>query len=447
MWVDAKPMLVNLPKIRQKLAWPLCSNHNKCTLIRSPAARHLLTYHPGTLTSMLAPQYEHYVSLGEMPKDLQTRLDEFAYQYGETYDSYLVTEDRREYFWCRDCSGVVGFVRHGKYVHVVGGLLAAEDAKPLLLADFLAFAEREKVRPTFYNMCADDERLFAAFGFQWTKWGEEPLVDLSTKWRGKPYEWVRRQENYCKRHGATCEEIDPSMSDPVYRDEIVDELLEVSEEHLASTTHRKELRFLVSQFDPENLGRRRVFVARRNGRMEAFILCNPCRHGRMWAVETYRRRPDAVRGVVPFLMMHAMRTMQAEGVEHVSLCLIPCLRCDEKLSNDSRLLRAGLSLWWHRGNWLFDMRGIYHFKSRFRPTFRGLYVAARPNMTFFTLRSCLRLWGVCRPRPTGLVASVAQKWGKRREREHLARPAKQWSAPSPVGVSAGPESREEQLVS
>jgi phosphatidylglycerol lysyltransferase len=397
---------------------------------------------------MLAPQYEHYAHLGEMTRQMQSLLEEHAYRYGESYDSYLVTEDRREYFWSRDRCGVVGFVRHGKYAHVVGGLLATDEDKPLLLTDFLAFARREKLRVTFYNVCPENETLFKEFGFQWTKWGEEPLVDLAeTEWRGKPYEWVRRQENYGKRHDVICEEIEPSMNDPQYRDSIIDQLREVSEEHLASTTHQKELKFLVSQFDPENLARQRVFIARRNGRIEAFILCNPCLNGRMWAIETYRRRPDAVRGVVPCLMMHAMRKMKAEGVQHVSLCLIPCLRCNDKLENDSKLLRAGLSLWWRRGNWLFDMRGIYHFKSRFRPNFRGLYVAAQPKMTFSSLRSCLRLWGVCRPRPTGLITSVRQKWGKRRQREHLARPTSGQPAPTdPVIDAATQAEREKQLV-
>lgn len=372
---------------------------------------------------MLAPQYEHYATLGEMTVEMQSLLEEFAFRHGESYDSYLVTEDRREYFWCRDRSGVVGFVRHGKYAHVVGGLLATDENKSLLLADFLAFAERGKLHVTFYNVCPENEPLFADLGFQWTKWGEEPLIDLTeTQWRGKQYEWVRRQENYGKRHGVTCDEIEPSLGDPEYRESTAAELRDVSDEHLASTTHRKELKFLVSQFDPETLGRRRVFVARRDGRIEAFILCNPCLNGQTWAIETYRRRPDAVRGVVPCLMMHAMRQMQSEGVQHVSLSLIPCLRCEEPLENDSALLRRGLSMWWRHGNWLFDMRGIYHFKSRFRPTFRGLYVASSPSVSFFSMKSCLRLWEVCRPRPKGLLTSAGQKWSKRRQRKHLARP-------------------------
>ena len=380
---------------------------------------------------MLAPQYEHYATLGEMPVEMQSRLEEHAYRFGESYDSYLVTEDRREYFWCREQVGVVGFVRHGKFAHVVGGLLAEEEDKPVLLADFLAFAERSKLRVTFYNVCPESEPLFEEFGFQWTKWGEEPLVDLTeTEWRGKQYEWVRRQENYGRRHGVACEEIEPALGDPVYRDSIRFELRQVSDEHLASTTHRKELKFLVSQFDADNLGRRRVFVARKDGRIEAFILCNPCLNGRSWAIETYRRRPDATRGVITCLMMHAMRQMKREGVESVSLSLIPCLRCEERLENDSALLRRGLSFWWKHGNWLFDMRGIYHFKSRFRPSFRGLYVASRPKITFFSMKSCLRLWEVCRPRPKGLLASANKKWAKRRQRRNLACPIKDASPDS-----------------
>ena len=51
---------------------------------------------------MLAPHFEHYPSLAEMPTEVRTRLEAYAYQFGECYDSYLVLEGQREYFWCSE---------------------------------------------------------------------------------------------------------------------------------------------------------------------------------------------------------------------------------------------------------------------------------------------------------------------------------------------------------
>lgn len=121
-------------------------------------------------------------------------------------------------------------------------------------------------------------------------------------------------------------------------------------------------------------------------------------------------------------MMSAMRCMQQEGVSGVSLCLIPCLRCDQPSDGDSRVVRRGLSFWWRYGNWLFDMRGIYHYKSRFRPEFRPLYVAASPRITFGSMRSCLRSWEVCRPKPAALLRNIGEWSRKLTERKSLAKP-------------------------
>jgi lysylphosphatidylglycerol synthetase-like protein (DUF2156 family) len=143
--------------------------------------------------------------------------------------------------------------------------------------------------------------------------------------------------------------------------------------------------------------RRRVFVAE-SSRIEGFIVCNPCLNARMYAIDIYRRRPDAPRGVIPFLFMRVMRKMQEEGIVTISLSLAPGLNCT-RLEGDSWMLRRGIGLWWKGLNWLFDMRGTYHYKSRFRPHFRPMYIAARPGLTPYTLWSLLYLWKVFRPNP------------------------------------------------
>ena len=57
---------------------------------------------------------EHYTSQTEMPADVPALLEQYAYDLGQTYDSYLVTEPDREYFWCVGRRGVVGFIRWGE---------------------------------------------------------------------------------------------------------------------------------------------------------------------------------------------------------------------------------------------------------------------------------------------------------------------------------------------
>ncbi len=102
------------------------------------------------------------------------------------------------------------------------------------------------------------------------------------------------------------------------------------------------MNFLDGKFDRERLGRKRLFIARSNHRIEGFLICNPCLDGSQWALDVYRQRGDAVRGTVPFLIHRTLQLLQEEGVQRASLCLIPSLRC-RPISGDSRMIRWGIN--------------------------------------------------------------------------------------------------------
>ena len=133
----------------------------------------------------------------------------------------------------------------------------------------------------------------------------------------------------------------PDRGDANYEEEIVPQLEHVSRMHLEETLHGREMQFFVGSFDPHHLGSRRLFVASQEGRVVAFIVCNPCVAGEMWAIEIYRKLPDAPRGVVPFAIMTILRQLKEEGIKYASLSLIPLLRCNtdakDKMHHGSRV--------------------------------------------------------------------------------------------------------------
>jgi phosphatidylglycerol lysyltransferase len=173
------------------------------------------------------------------------------------------------------------------------------------------------------------------------------------------------------------------------------------------------MRYFVGRFTPLAMGHRRLFVARCGERAEAFVVLNPCLGGGTWAIEMYRRREDATRGVIPFAMLQIMRRLQEEGVALCSLSLIPTVRCGRAVKGDSWTGRGGFVLWWYGLNWLFDVRGIYHFKSRFRPEYREMYLVSSPKTSLLSLCGMCRTWGVWRVSPWRLVrfsGSTLSKW-------------------------------------
>jgi phosphatidylglycerol lysyltransferase len=356
-----------------------------------------------------------------MPEEAVSRLRRLAFEHGETYAASLVLEPDRELFWSADRRGVIGFRRRGRYVLVADGLLAPSGERPRLLADFLAFAAARRWHASFINVPRNEINLFRNQRCEVTKIGEEPLVRLQrTQWQGKDAQWLRRQESFVRRHGVEFREVPPDPGDPEYRDAVAPQLDAISRDHIAATLHRRELKFFVSQFDPLHQPGRRVFLAEQAGRVVAFIVCNPALAGDLWAVEVYRRRPDAVRGVIPALIMHAMRRMQAEGVSYFSLSLAPFVRCTP-IAGDSVVLRTVVNFWWRRLNAIYDVQGLFHFKSRFRPDYREMYLAASPCITVRSLWSLATVWELFRFNPLRLAAHGV-RLAKSGDRRSLATP-------------------------
>lgn len=333
-----------------------------------------------------------------MDDDAIARLESLAYRHGRSYDSYLVMDLDRRYFWSSGRAAVLGFVVRGSYAVVIGGLIGPDETREPLLAAFMAYCKAGGLTACFGLVHEEDLPLFDRSGFQSTKIGEDALVDLrDCEWRGKAYEWVRRQTNYCRRHNLVCRELRGDGSDGRMA-----ELAGISERFLDATPHGRTMRYFVGRFDPVLLRRRRVFAAIAEGgagRAEGFVVCTPYRHGTAWGIEMYRSRPDAVRGTVPFLMHTVMQIMKSEGVEEASLCLMPASGCQARrlptpyAHGDSWFIHTYIRITHRYLNFILDTPGIAHFKTRFRPRCANIYCSVWPKASVGPLHAMLSTWG------------------------------------------------------
>ena len=352
-----------------------------------------------------------------------SQIEEQAFEFGQVYDSYFATEEGWKRFRVRGLEGLISYRRMGKYVKAIGGLLASDEEKPELLREYTRMSDSYGLVTSFYNVSEEDLPVFRKLGYQITKWGEEPIVDLAEcTWSGKPYEWVRRQTNYCRRAGVTIVEHRRDEMDDESWTELLRELRIVSDSLLATKPQSGEIQMVEGQLEVPGWGRRRVFVSYgESGRVEGFLIALPMRGGRRWSFEMYRHRPDAVRGVVPHLFHETMMRMKAEGIESVSLCLIPGLGCEEALPGDSALTRRALCFGKKHLNFLFDFAGLYHFKSRFRPRYESRYVCSRPGSSAFATIALFRMTGLLTFAPKKVVKQFVRNYlFKRRERQKLA---------------------------
>ncbi len=356
--------------------------------------------------------------------DRWSHIEEQAFEHGRAYDSYFATEEGWKRFRARGLDGLISYRRMGKYVKAIGGLLASDDEKPRLLREYTRLSDSFGLLTSFYNVVEEDVELFREHGYQITKWGEEPFVDLQEcTWSGKPYEWVRRQTNYCRRAGITIVEHRREEMEAESWHALLHQLREVSDSLLATKAHRDEIQLLEGQLEVAGWGRRRLFVAYSKEsppRIEGFLIALPMNGGRTWSFEMYRHRPDAIRGVVPHLFHEVMVRMKAEGIESVSLCLLPGIGCETPLPGDCALTRYSLTFGKKRLNFLFDFAGLYHFKSRFRPRYENRYVCSRPRSTALSILALFRMSGMLTFDAKKVGTHLVRNVFKRRERQQMA---------------------------
>ena len=351
------------------------------------------------------------------------RLEAQAYRFGRSYDSYLVMDLDRKYFWSSDGRAVLGFVLQRSHAVVIGGLIGPDEAREPLLVEFKDQCRQRGWTACFGLVMEYDLRMFDRHGFQSTKIGEDAIISLRhCKWQGKTYEWVRRQTNYCRRHGLVCQEVSgPTISTELGRDRLR-EIKEISKEFLDRTPHGHNMRYFVGRFDSERLYRRRVFAAiadHGTGRVEGFIVCTPYRNGAAWAIEMYRSRVDAVRGTVPFLIRAAMQTFADEEVEEVSLCLMPAAGCNQRRVGDSWLIHTYVRITHRYLNFVFDTPGIYHFKTRFRPRCENIYCSVWPKASLRPFHAILSAWGTLQFNPWQALGRGIRRIRIRRRRATL----------------------------
>ena len=267
-------------------------------------------------------------------------------------------------------------------------------------------------------MTETDLELFRKYGFQITKWGEEPFVDLQeSTWSGKPFEWVRRQSSYCRRAGITVVEHRRDEMDDASWQLLMRELREVSDELLATKSHAHEVQLVEGQLEVRAGAAAACLSPTRpglRGASKVFVIALPMQNGRQWSFEMYRHRVDAVRGVVPHLFHEAMILMKKEGVEAVSLCLIPGLGCEEAVGRQF-VDAVGLTFGRRHLNFVFDFADFIISRAGFG---RGMKAAVRCSRPALDPMSTLVFFIM-----SGMLTS-ARKVGQEFHREaSQARPA------------------------
>lgn len=194
--------------------------------------------------------------------------------------------------------------------------------------------------------------------------GTEPYFDLATySTRGKAGENLRHSLNSAKKIGAVAREIDPLRNAADREAMLAVERAWKAERSIRST--RSFLRTAPLEF----VHSRRYFAVEVPGPdgplMQGFIICSPI-GARGWCMQDLVRLPDAPRGIIELGIMRAMEVLKAEGIEFVSMTLIPFHdpSGEKSLAILSRLEQWAITYF----DRMYHFTGLQQFRTKFAPT-------------------------------------------------------------------------------
>lgn len=256
----------------------------------------------------------------------------------------------------------------GRVAVVMGGPVGEPAARERVVDEFLERCELNGWIPAFDQVGEDERPLLEGRGFTLLKVGEEPIVDLDAFSLDVPgRKSLRSALRRVERSGHRAEELARPIDDDTMR-----ELRAVSDAWLESGGHR-ERTFTLGQFDPAYLRATRVIAVRdASGRIVAFANVVPSYRSPVGNFDLMRRRPDAVNGVMDFLLAGLLERFRAEGRHGMALGLAPLanVRADGVVGRSLRLLRD-------HGRDIFNFEGLYSFKAKWATSWQPRYLAYR----------------------------------------------------------------------
>jgi phosphatidylglycerol lysyltransferase len=209
-------------------------------------------------------------------------------------------------------------------------------------------------------------------GFEPTRLGEEPLVDLPERtWASGEFEWVRRQTNYCRRHGVEFEEVRGLGSSGADSETIRREVSEISEALLATKAQRREMKVFENRFDPANLWRRLFMARAARGAHRGVSGGKSGAEGRVLGIRSLPASSGCGAWGRPLSIHQAMVRLREEGAKTVSVSLIPGLDMTGREQGERVLTQWLIRMSIAALGPIFDLREIHHFKTRFRPRLGG----------------------------------------------------------------------------
>jgi lysylphosphatidylglycerol synthetase-like protein (DUF2156 family) len=291
--------------------------------------------------------------------------------------SLLRYEAPWRYLFGRSVEGVAAWIESHGVAVVWGDPACAPGDEGQLVAELAAHLGSERLKGCLLLVEAVVARAALDAGFVVVHVGADAVFDL-TAWRlprgdsGKSLRWCL---NRARRAGFEVGEYRPADG---RRDELDAEIAGV-QTAWESALPTPPAESILSTAPLRHVDDKRIFTARRSGRLEAVLACSPVPAASGWYLEDLVRIPGAAVGASELLVVEALERLAFAGGQVASIGVAPSLDHAGQIDRRARMLLTALRPLVAGIDRRYRFRSLTTYKEKFRPTeWRPRYVAVRP---------------------------------------------------------------------
>jgi lysylphosphatidylglycerol synthetase-like protein (DUF2156 family) len=323
-----------------------------------------------------------------MPKQfsLEARLD-YLQKHGKHVMAWSTLQPNMEYF---DLAGIgyIAYRTQKQSVFALGDPICAETAYKTLLSGFLS----EHPHANFLQLSDPVARLLRQdFHYYTVQMGIEIRMNADT-WSlaGKSKSHVRRWINTAQNARVTVRELERSKNSSA--------VSLIQRDWLSRHSRRSKLGFLVRDFYSHPLlnAMTRLFGAYQADRLVGFVEFDPLFEQKRitgYYADLIQASADAPNGTTDLIITTAMKTFQAEGKPILSLGLAPLAQL-MPCAMEPPFLRRCLSMMYHCGNFLYNFKGVYFHKDKYRGQVLPAFYATTRRNSFLEVLNLFHLVGI-----------------------------------------------------
>ena len=316
----------------------------------------------------LRPVLEHPHLSDAQKKRLRELVDTHGH---DPLDQFAFLPDKRVFF--HESGGNTSVVAYALWrnwaVTLADPIGPAEQMRETAQA-FMAFCRRQDWRTLFYEVSSDYLETYRELGMSTFKIAEDSRINVADfSLQGGKFQNIRTAINGARKQGLSFYWYDGLT----IQHELESQLEEVSREWLAEKKGA-EMTFDLGSFSLDSIrAHGAACVVDTTGRVLAFATWLPYAQGSGRVIDLMRSRPGS-NGLMYFLIAESIEHARKAGIAEISLANAPLANVDAEtraLQFEERAVRYVFKNF----NEIYGYKSLFDFKEKFRPEWRGRYVA------------------------------------------------------------------------